>query len=62
MVFHSLRHEVAQQLDRKQVPEDRIALILGHQRGETEVFKTYSKNAASPVELSRYVEMVSYKM
>ena len=61
-VFHSLRHEVAQQLDRNQVPEDRIALILGHERGKTEAFKTYSKNAASPVELSRYVELVSYKM
>lgn len=59
-VFHSLRHEFAQQLDRNQVPEDRVALILGHARGETEAFKTYSKNAASPVELSRYVELVSY--
>ncbi|ELW9381655.1 TPA: site-specific integrase [Klebsiella pneumoniae] len=59
-VFHSLRHEVAQQLDRNQVPEDRVALILGHERGKTEAFKTYSKNAASPVELSRYVELVSY--
>ncbi|HHS9763153.1 TPA: tyrosine-type recombinase/integrase [Klebsiella quasipneumoniae subsp. similipneumoniae] len=61
-VFHSLRHEVAQQLDRNQVPEDRVALILGHERGKTEAFKTYSKNAASPVELSRYVELVSYSI
>lgn len=60
-VFHSLRHEVAQQLDRNQVPEDRIALLMGHERGKTETFKTYSKNAASPVELSRYVELVSYE-
>ena len=59
-VFHSLRHEVAQQLDRNQVPEDRIALLMGHERGKTETFKTYSKNAASPVELSKYVELVSY--
>lgn len=59
-VYHSLRHEVAQQLDRNQVPEDRVALILGHERGKTEAFKTYSKNAASPVELSRYVELVNY--
>lgn len=59
-VFHSLRHEFAQQLDRNQVPEDRIALLMGHERGKTEAFKTYSKNAASPVELSRYVELVSY--
>ncbi|MDU1358221.1 MAG: site-specific integrase, partial [Citrobacter freundii] len=61
-VFHSLRHEVAQQLDRNQVPEDRIALLMGHERGKTEAFKTYSKNAASPVELSRYVELVSYSI
>ncbi|HHZ9435008.1 TPA: tyrosine-type recombinase/integrase [Klebsiella quasipneumoniae] len=60
-VYHSLRHEVAQQLDRNQVPEDRIALLMGHERGKTEAFKTYSKNAASPVELSRYVELVSYE-
>lgn len=59
-VFHSLRHEFAQQLDRNQVPEDRIALLMGHERGKTEAFKTYSKNAASPVELSKYVELVSY--
>lgn len=61
-VYHSLRHEVAQQLDRNQVPEDRIALLMGHERGKTEAFKTYSKNAASPVELSRYVELVSYSI
>lgn len=61
-VFHSLRHQVAQQLDRNQVPEDRIALLMGHERGKTEAFKTYSKNAASPVELSRYVELVSYSL
>ncbi|CAK7011982.1 MAG: tyrosine-type recombinase/integrase [Citrobacter freundii] len=60
-VFHSLRHEVAQQLDRNQVPEDRIALILGHERGSTESFKTYSKHAASPVELSKYIELISYE-
>jgi len=66
-VFHSLRHEVAQQLDRggvdgrNPVPEDRIALLLGHERGKTETFKTYSKHAASPVELSKYVELVSYE-
>ena len=67
-VFHSLRHEVAQQLDRggvdgkNPVPEDRIALLLGHERGKTETFKTYSKNAASPVELSRYVELINYEI
>ncbi|MDK3051944.1 site-specific integrase [Klebsiella michiganensis] len=59
-VYHSLRHEVAQQLDRNQVPEDRIALLMGHERGKTEAFKTYSKNAASPVELSKYVELIRY--
>lgn len=65
-VFHSLRHEVAQQLDRggvdgkNPVPEDRIALLLGHERGNTESFKTYSKNAASPVELKQYIEPLRY--
>lgn len=42
-VFHSLRHAFVQQLDRAQVPEDRIALLVGHERGSTESFKTYSK-------------------
>lgn len=42
-VFHSLRHEFVHQLDRAQVPEDRIALLVGHERGVTESFKTYSK-------------------
>ncbi|WP_349334629.1 site-specific integrase [Enterobacter roggenkampii] len=67
-VFHSLRHAVAQILDRggvgrgklKPVPEDRIALLLGHERGSTESFKTYSKNAASPIELQPYIELLRY--
>ncbi|MGC0039160.1 site-specific integrase [Enterobacter hormaechei] len=66
-VFHSLRHQVAQLMDRggigrrlKPVPEDRIALLLGHERGSTESFKTYSKHAASPVELSQYIELLRY--
>ncbi|HHC4017907.1 TPA: tyrosine-type recombinase/integrase [Klebsiella pneumoniae] len=67
-VYHSLRHGVAQILDRggvgtgklKPVPEDRIALLLGHERGSTESFKTYSKNAASPVELRQYIELIRY--
>lgn len=66
-VFHSLRHQVAQLMDRggigrrlKPVPEDRVALLLGHERGNTESFKTYSKNAASPVELRQYIELLRY--
>ena len=59
-VFHSLRHGVAQLLDRNQIPEDRIALLLGHTRGNTETFRTYSKNAASPVELQKYIELLRY--
>lgn len=58
-VFHSLRHAFVQQLDRAQVPEDRIALLVGHERGSTESFKTYSKNAASPVETRKYVEQIT---
>lgn len=61
-VFHSLRHAFVQQLDRAQVPEDRIALLVGHERGNTESFKTYSKNAAAPAELSRYVECVNHRI
>ncbi|MDH1544808.1 site-specific integrase [Enterobacter ludwigii] len=61
-VFHSLRHAFVQQLDRAQVPEDRIALLVGHERGNTESFKTYSKNAAAPAELSRYVEFVNHRI
>ncbi len=59
-VFHSLRHEVVHQLDRAQVPEDRIALLVGHERGVTESFKTYSKNAVSAQEVKEYVELVKH--
>ncbi|MGE1560420.1 tyrosine-type recombinase/integrase [Pantoea septica] len=60
-VFHSLRHEFAQQLDRHQVPEDRIALLMGHERGKTESFKTYSKEG-SPIELASYVEKITFPL
>ncbi|EKY6651617.1 site-specific integrase [Enterobacter asburiae] len=60
-VFHSLRHAFVQQLDRAQVQEDRIALLVGHERGSTESFKTYSRNSASTIELKRYVELLSYE-
>ncbi|EEZ3917293.1 TPA: site-specific integrase [Escherichia coli] len=59
-VFHSLRHEFVHQLDRAQVPEDRIALLVGHERGITESFKTYSKNAVSAQEVKEYVELVKH--
>ncbi|EIW9589179.1 integrase [Klebsiella pneumoniae] len=59
-VFHSLRGMFVSQLDRNQVPEDRVALIVGHERGKTEAFRTYSQGA-SMEELSRYVELVSYE-
>ncbi len=60
-VFHSLRHAFVQQLDRAQVQEDRIALLVGHERGSTESFKTYSRSSASTIELKRYVELLSYE-
>jgi len=60
-VFHSLRHEFAQQLDRAQVPEDRIALLMGHERGKTESFKTYSKSGSS-TELASYVENITFHL
>lgn len=59
-VFHSLRGMFISQLDRGGVPEDRIALIVGHERGKTESFRTYSKGAGME-ELSRYIELVSYE-
>lgn len=58
-VFHSLRHEFAQQLDRAKVTEDRIALLMGHERGKTESFKTYSK-VGSVKELAKYVELIQF--
>ncbi|WEF27261.1 site-specific integrase [Klebsiella aerogenes] len=59
-VFHSLRGMFISQLDRKGVLEDRVALIVGHERGKTEAFRTYSQGA-SMEELSRYVELVDYE-
>lgn len=56
-VFHSLRGMFISQLDRHGVPEDRIALIVGHERGKTESFRTYSKGAGMK-ELSEYVELI----
>jgi integrase len=45
-VFHSLRGMFISQLDRGGVPEDRVALIVGHERGKTESFRTYSQGPA----------------
>lgn len=58
-VFHSLRGMFISLLDRHGVPEDRIALIVGHERGKTESFRTYSQGA-SMEELAGYVGLVSY--
>ena len=58
-VFHSLRGMFISQLDRAKVPEDRIALIVGHERGKTESFKTYSQGAGME-ELASYVELIMY--
>lgn len=57
--FHSFRGMFITNLDRLGIPEDRIALISGHGRGQTEAFKTYSRGAGMQ-ELQRYVEMVNY--
>ncbi|MEN4392296.1 site-specific integrase [Enterobacter cloacae] len=58
-VFHSLRGMFISQLDRDGVLEDRIALIVGHERGKTESFRTYSKGAGMK-ELLSYVETIQY--
>ncbi|WP_223811759.1 MULTISPECIES: hypothetical protein [unclassified Pantoea] len=58
-VFRSLRGMFISQLDRVKVPEDRIALIVCHERGQTESFKTYSQGAGLE-ELASYVELIEY--
>ncbi|CAI1190209.1 site-specific tyrosine recombinase XerC [Serratia ficaria] len=58
--FHSLRGMFITELDRTGVPEDRIALIVGHERGKTESFRTYS-GGAELAELSKIVQLVNYK-
>lgn len=58
-VFHSLRGMFISQLDRGGVPEDRIALIVGHERGKTESFRTYSQGA-SMKELSNHIELAKH--
>ncbi|WP_404282646.1 hypothetical protein [Yersinia similis] len=45
-VFHSLRGMFISQLERGGVPEERIVLIVGHKRGQTESFHTYSQGPA----------------
>lgn len=43
------------ELDRQGVAENRIAMIVGHGRGKTESFKTYSQGSDLR-ELSGYIE------
>ncbi|MCC3733497.1 tyrosine-type recombinase/integrase [Rouxiella badensis] len=59
--FHSLRGMFITALDRTGVPEDRIAQIVGHERGKTESFRTYSQGAALK-ELAKYVALVPLLM
>ncbi|MCE3099742.1 site-specific integrase [Yersinia enterocolitica] len=53
--FHSLRGMFITELDRQGVAENRIALIVGHGRGKTESFKTYSQGSDLK-ELAGYIE------
>ncbi|MCE3112373.1 tyrosine-type recombinase/integrase [Yersinia enterocolitica] len=59
--FHSLRGMFITELDRQGVAENRIALIVGHGRGKTESFKTYSQGSDLK-ELAGYIEMVNYQL
>ncbi|EOG6955968.1 site-specific integrase [Yersinia ruckeri] len=59
--FHSLRGMFITELDRQGVAENRIALIVGHGRGKTESFKTYSQGSDLK-ELAGYIELVNYKL
>ncbi|ASN87069.1 tyrosine-type recombinase/integrase [Pectobacterium versatile] len=56
--FHSLRGMFITILDRAGVQEDRIAQIVGHERGKTESLKTYS-SGAELAELAGYVALVA---
>ncbi|MNU94079.1 Phage integrase family protein [compost metagenome] len=62
-VFHSFRHAVITKLDAAGIEESRVAILVGHARGETESFKTYSKSVPGRIvkELQSYVELISYK-
>ncbi|HDL7724078.1 tyrosine-type recombinase/integrase [Yersinia enterocolitica] len=57
--FHSLRGMFITELDRQGVSENRIALIVGHGRGKTESFKTYSQGSDLK-ELLGYIEIVNF--
>ncbi len=59
--FHSLRGMFITELDRQGVAENRIAMIVGHGRGKTESFKTYSQGSDLK-ELAGYIEMINYKL
>ncbi|WP_145525219.1 site-specific integrase [Yersinia vastinensis] len=59
--FHSLRGMFITELDRHGVAENRIALIVGHGRGKTESFKTYSQGSDLK-ELAGYIEGINYKI
>lgn len=44
--FHSLRHTVATRLRNADVPEDLVAELLGHSKGQTMSFSRYAKGSA----------------
>lgn len=45
-VFHSLRHNYVNHLDRLELSERMIAQLVGHARGSTTAMTTYSKDRA----------------
>ncbi|SCC69680.1 Phage integrase family protein [Kosakonia oryziphila] len=61
-VFHSFRHAVITKLDAAGIEESRVAILVGHARGETESFKTYSKSVPERIvkELKEYIELIKY--
>ncbi|MGZ9189567.1 MAG: tyrosine-type recombinase/integrase [Nitrospira sp.] len=44
--FHSLRHTVATRLRNAEVPEDVVAELLGHSKGQTMSFSRYAKGSS----------------
>jgi len=57
-VFHSFRHTVANALKQADVPRDRTAEILGHDRGKDVTYGRYGKpaEAKSQLEVSRKLD------
>jgi len=57
--FHSFRHSFATQLQRADLPEYRLAALLGHSVGDSESFKRYGAGATIET-MKEDVELITY--